>query len=220
MTTGGCRDFEDLIADHAEGALDESRRWPIEAHLSECAACRAALAELRWIDQVLARSLNQADPAGLLAPAAAKARCGRPRLVLPRPIFAASVATIIFTAALGWFAWRRGGQDRRFVAGGDLAPLKDRSSHGSSGPRGRLDGDAGTGGRKPQAAEQLERRFAELKAAIDRETGAAQLAAAAEVLAAEPTVAEYARESLRYLAAVYPDTVAGRAAAERLTTGP
>lgn len=207
--TNACQQFEDDLADFADGALGDARRWLVEAHLSECAACRAALAEARWIDRVLARSLNQADAAGLLAPAAAQAQRGRPWLAPPRPAFAASVATIVFTAALGWFAWRRGGPDGRFVAGGDLAPQKNRSSHGSSGPRGR----------PPVTDQALDRQFAALRSAIDREAGAAQLAAAAEMLAGEPVLDDYAHESLRFLAAVYPDTAAGRAASVRLASG-
>jgi hypothetical protein len=44
-----CRDYEALIGDYVDGALDEAQRASFESHLSTCASCRAVVTDFNVI---------------------------------------------------------------------------------------------------------------------------------------------------------------------------
>ena len=61
-----CTDAEPLLAAAADGALDDTRRARLEAHLATCAECRAALEGQRQVAAILASAVqNEVSPAFL-----------------------------------------------------------------------------------------------------------------------------------------------------------
>ena len=56
-----CKEMEDLLPGLIDGALPETEKKRIEAHLEACASCRKAFADLRKSDERL-KSLGEVDP--------------------------------------------------------------------------------------------------------------------------------------------------------------
>lgn len=194
-----CRELEALLGDFAGGEIAASERRELQSHLAECAACREALGELRWIDALLSRSLREAPVEHLLTlPGGAIASRPTPRVAGVRPAFALAVAGF-----LAFFIWgMMWGFPRERPQGGSVA---------QSGPREHSEA------RAPQTESANEaRRWADLQAAIEREASAARLAASAEALAGQAATDGYAVESLRLVANTFPETRAGIDAARRV----
>lgn len=63
MTTDACRECESLLVRAADGALEVGDQAALDAHLRECAACRAALTDQRAVrDAFTARPPLRAQP--------------------------------------------------------------------------------------------------------------------------------------------------------------
>lgn len=95
-----CPDAEmrDLLPDVVHGALDESARMRVEAHLATCATCRAELALLQRIHGSLMRPVPlDVERIASALPRAAAAR-PRPVLVQWRRAAAIAIAAIGLTA--------------------------------------------------------------------------------------------------------------------------
>jgi len=56
-----CNDYGDAIAEFVDGTLDAAGQRALERHVSECAACRALVADLKTI-QATAFTLNRHEP--------------------------------------------------------------------------------------------------------------------------------------------------------------
>jgi anti-sigma factor RsiW len=195
-----CRELEALLGDFAGGESAASERRELQTHLAECAACREALRELRWIDALLSRSLREAPVEHLLTlPGGAVEPRLAPRVAWVRPAFAAAAAGLLV-----FFIW---GMVRGFARG--------RPQGGSVAQSGLLEHGEAT--RAPQTESASEaRQWADLQAAIEREASAARLAASAEALIGQAATDGYALESLRLVANTFPETRAGIDAARRV----
>lgn len=184
-------------ADYAEGGPGEREHRELQAHLAECADCRRALGELRWVEALLSASLREAPVESL--PTLPARNIGSRRVGWLRPALAAA-AVLAALVAWGVFHVRRSeprAPNERSVAAKNAA--------GPQSPRSNTSNDR--------------LQWSDVEAAIEREASAARLAASAEVLAAEAGADEYARRSWRLLAETFPETRAGRDAARRATPG-
>ena len=56
-----CKEIEDLLPGMIDGALPETEKQRIEAHMETCASCRKALADLRMSDERV-KSLEEVEP--------------------------------------------------------------------------------------------------------------------------------------------------------------
>lgn len=105
----------DRLSEYLDGALAPAERVALEAHLADCAACTATLAELRRV-VARARALDDRAPAADLWPGIA-ARIGARGTVLPfaRParrrisftvpqLAAAGIAIVALSFGAGWLA--------------------------------------------------------------------------------------------------------------------
>jgi len=61
-----CNLVREQLADYSVGFLEDADRGRIEAHLASCDACRAHLAELRALDQLMAADRVSAPPTLML----------------------------------------------------------------------------------------------------------------------------------------------------------
>jgi anti-sigma factor RsiW len=104
-----CEHYEEAIGELADGAgMDEARQVAVEAHVQECASCRALLADLRQIRAAAAHLPAEAVPdrvwarlsAQLPIPAAPAERAGVLRILFggPRLRFAWGAATLAIAA--------------------------------------------------------------------------------------------------------------------------
>ena len=57
-----CEEFEELSGAYALEAVTPAEREEAQAHLSECAACRYLLQELRAVVHLLPYSVSQVNP--------------------------------------------------------------------------------------------------------------------------------------------------------------
>ena len=141
MTETTHSDIEDLLGAYALDAVDGEERALVDAHLDECARCRAEVAEHRETAALLAFSGADA-PAGLwegissqLERPDAQVLDFRPKKAVTRSVeqprwmvAVAAVATVV-VAAVGGLGWKVVDQDRQLdrlagrVADGDLAAL-------------------------------------------------------------------------------------------------
>lgn len=115
------RHFDDQIAIYALGALPAGEREELEAHLRDCASCRAKLSEARALVHLLPRSVEPVQPSpetkrGLFARVEAdlaQEATGRPQTVpvvrstVPRglrlsvPTLAVGLAAVLILVVLG-----------------------------------------------------------------------------------------------------------------------
>ncbi|MFP5326269.1 MAG: anti-sigma factor domain-containing protein [Acidimicrobiia bacterium] len=141
MTDTPHSEIEDLLAAYALDAVDSEERALVDAHLDECARCRAEVAEHRDTAALLAYSGADA-PAGLWDGISSKLeRPDAPVISLrppavsthrreqPRWLVAVAAASAIVLGAVGALGWKVVDQDREFdrlagrVAQDDLAAL-------------------------------------------------------------------------------------------------
>ncbi|HUY89580.1 MAG TPA: zf-HC2 domain-containing protein [Pirellulales bacterium] len=194
-----CSDFQSRLADYADGELGECDQREVQTHLAECAGCREALGELRWIDTLLSESLREAPGEGWLTlpgDETAATPNGLPRFRWARPALAAAAGLLALAA---WGLSRNGSDERRQPNQYHVAA---KSARPAASPPAE------------PASERLE--WAALQAEIEREANAARLAASAEVLAGQAGADVYALDSWRLLAETFPETHAGRDAARRV----
>ena len=96
-----CHDVKPLLLDHLYGALNDADASAVQAHLRDCDACRAALADARSDRDLLAEAARVA--AGDLVLAAPSALPSPTLSPWPRRISIAAAASILLAAgALGW----------------------------------------------------------------------------------------------------------------------
>jgi anti-sigma factor RsiW len=105
-----CKTTRDLLSPYLDGELPPRRRAAAADHLGGCAACRAALEELRALDTEL-RLQPRPEPGPRFA-AAVMARLGEPRARRWSPLPAAAY-TLLFLAVFGLGFW---------FSAGDAAP--------------------------------------------------------------------------------------------------
>ena len=141
MTETPHSEIEDLLGAYALDAVDDDERAVIDAHLDECARCRAEVAEHRETAALLAFSGSDA-PAGLWEgistqlerPGAEVVELSdrlrpTPSQGQPRWLAAVAAAAAIVVAAVAGLGWKVIDQDRQLdrlasrVAQGDLAGL-------------------------------------------------------------------------------------------------
>lgn len=140
MTDTPHSEIEDLLAAYALDAVDSEERALVDAHLDECARCRAEVAEHRDTAALLAYSGADA-PAGLWDGISSKLeRPDAPVIALrppgvsadrgqPRWLVAVAAAVAIVLGAVGALGWKVVDQDRELdrlasgVAQADLAAL-------------------------------------------------------------------------------------------------
>jgi len=104
-----CRDWNDRLLDSALGALEPSRACAVEAHVRSCAACAAALHQLRArvkeIDEALPQLVQEAQPplgfhARLLAAIAAHSQPASRHTRWFQPMAAAGLLAVLALAIL------------------------------------------------------------------------------------------------------------------------
>ena len=64
--TWTCLDTEERLTEYLEGQLAAGERALVEAHLAECAACRALAAQMRWLEARLPHLEPEVEPSGLV----------------------------------------------------------------------------------------------------------------------------------------------------------
>lgn len=193
-----CFEIKSRLSDYADGELSKRERREVQTHLAECAECRKALGEFRWIDRLLTESLREAPVERWLTlpgdePVAPQSASQRRRWA--QATLAAAAAGLLALAAWSLVGNRQ--SERR--------PPDDE----------RVAAKAAVESPPVEVAGEQD-RWTELHAEIEREASAAQLAASAEILAAQPGANEYAGQSWRLLAEMFPETQAGREAARRV----
>ncbi len=107
-----CQEYEVLIGDAADDAIDEASRQQLDAHLAVCPACRQMAEDFRVI-RSSALELEPPLPSPQVWTRIAAAVDGRPS---PRGFFgfgmpvwpqlAAAAVAIVVAAGVGWMAWR------------------------------------------------------------------------------------------------------------------
>lgn len=132
----------DRLDDYFDGALAPSEAGRFESHLSDCAACREAVGEQRWIDDLL-RSNEAAALEAMPAPATVAMAKPRPRRV--STMVAAAAAAVAATAALFIPLLRRSESDRGGEGLGEGRPTVAKASTPELSPAPD-DARVGTGG--------------------------------------------------------------------------
>lgn len=61
-----CLNTEERLLEYLEGELPATERVLVEAHLTECAACRALVGQVRWVEARLPRLEPEVEPAWLV----------------------------------------------------------------------------------------------------------------------------------------------------------
>jgi anti-sigma factor RsiW len=119
-----CAQARTLLGAHLDNELDVRSSLDIEAHLGECAACRAELADLRTLHEAAGAHLSRYAPTPAFEARLATAVGARPR---PRSAWlAASALGTIAMAAILLFLVRPGdGADRRL--GDEIVDAHTRS---------------------------------------------------------------------------------------------
>ncbi|MFQ6098624.1 MAG: anti-sigma factor family protein, partial [Armatimonadota bacterium] len=67
MSSKACHEYEELVYMHSEGVLAPGDARRLERHLTECAACRNVLTELRALEQALREMPREPAPQGFAA---------------------------------------------------------------------------------------------------------------------------------------------------------
>ena len=98
-----CKEIEDLLPGMIDGALPETEKKRIEAHLETCASCRKALADLRTSDERV-KSLEEVEPPPWLKTrvmARVREEAGQKEGILPE------ASSIRFTSRFPYRPWPR-----------------------------------------------------------------------------------------------------------------
>ncbi len=225
-----CEEISAWLVDFADSDLPEPDRGRVEAHVSDCAACRAELGRLHRSLE-LARSVWQENASRALSLASIQSpRVAARGLYVPtriplsaqgsissrRLVAAAAAGAAAVLVVLGaWLLWRPGG-------GGEVASVPSVPSVRDGGPEGAVEMSPGgaapagevegsSGGRSP-AGNTAPPEDLDVEAIIAREGRAARLAAAIAFLATEPSLKEYRERAERYLQETYPEAAAARPA--------
>lgn len=184
MTEHDCQTIADLLVDYADGQLPAAQARPVEQHLAGCPACRRQVEQLgRSLELAQELWQQQADRA------AAAGQPGRSRGWRRRIVAIAAAAAVVIVAGAAMWLWLAAGP-------GVTAPTPGEGMVQTTGPAG----------------VSLAANWQEAERSIFREERAARLAAAADILAAQPGGRELAADSYRYLAKNYSDTHSGRQA--------
>lgn len=101
-----CQAYEALIGDYVDGTMDEARRAEFESHLSECASCRAVVADFTVIRSASLSLEPQVPPAHVWRKLSAALDAE------PKPLFGTSwwrafapvAAMTVLVAGLSWTA--------------------------------------------------------------------------------------------------------------------
>ena len=120
-----CQEYEVLIGDAVDDAIDDGSRQRLDAHLAVCAACRQMAEDFRVIrssaldlerpvpsPQVWTRIAANLDTRRVIGSDPMRRRVSW-GLTLQWPQLAAAATVIVFAAGIGWMAWR------------DLSPAAD-----------------------------------------------------------------------------------------------
>lgn len=201
MTESSCGDIAELLVDYADGELSPADAFRVEAHLATCGDCRGELDRLRR-SLVTAKAVWSEAASGVSAPVSRPSR--RRRRLVP---MAAAASVSLLAAAVAWVLLGL----HRTNDGPTGAPprqvVETRQTDG--GP------DENNGVREEPAPN-----LREIESQIARADRSARLAVSAELLSSRPELQPYRKQADRYLAAVYPDTAAGSAAAGRIADDP
>src|SRR2546423_5171640 len=139
-----CEAFDAALPDYLEGTLDESRRAPVQEHLSECVRCAGLVRDLEKIqrdafalpDMVPSRDLWQGIEARIAAPVIPlAAQPGRQRRYAPAWMGVAAAALIVTTAGITYMLTARS-----FQGGNQQVAVLTPARNSTSGPS-----DADTG---------------------------------------------------------------------------
>jgi predicted anti-sigma-YlaC factor YlaD len=197
MSANRCEDIAATLVDYADEELSARESSAIADHLAQCAGCRARLKALRrsleLVRVVWADSEMEAVGA---APASSVAEKRRrvAWLTRRRTALAAAVVALLIAGGLLWHSVGPGLQTAPRIVD---APVTLPSTSTSA-----------TGGPTPSDIEEQ----------ITRVGIAAQLLAAADVLAAQRGGEDIACERYRYIVAAYPGSGAATESGDRLLT--
>ncbi len=188
MNEPTCDSIAEMLVDYSDGDLSASDRRRVERHLSGCPACRSEVERLgRSLE--LARSVwDQAAAEASRCTIALRAPRPRRRETRVRLAAVAAACAALVLAGLGvWLL--AGGHGEVAWREGPASP--QRPEVASTGPKAA--GPSGELG---------------IETILARETRAARLAAAARLLATEPSLKAYRVEAERYLTETYPEASA------------
>lgn len=155
-----CEEFDTALPDYLEGTLDDSRRAPVERHLSECVRCTSLLRDVENIskqaaalpDMVPSRDLWQGIEARIAAPVIPlAARPERQKRFVPAWMGVAAAALIVSTAGITYVLTARS-----FGAAPTLTsariPAPDSQTQSSTGTTPTLPVDVGGSGQSVATA--------------------------------------------------------------------
>ena len=188
MNEPSCDNIIEMLVDYSDGELSAADRQRVESHLSGCPACRSEV-------ERLGRSLELARSVWTQA-AEETARCAtelRRRSPLRRQsrfrlaAVAAACAALLLVGLGRWL----------LVGGSREVASRQRPARAEPG---------GIDPAEPKAVAPSEDTGVE--EILARETRAARLAAAARLLATEPSLKAYQVEAERYLTETYPEASA------------
>ncbi|HUJ40417.1 MAG TPA: zf-HC2 domain-containing protein [Candidatus Acidoferrales bacterium] len=136
-----CLNSEERLMEYLEGQLPATERALVEAHLAECAACRALAGQVRWLETRLPHLAPELEPAWLV-PKILQATTGaerKPRenllktlvAALTSPRFALGLGTV---AATIFILFQALGINPKKITADDLNPVNlyrmaDRQAH-------------------------------------------------------------------------------------------
>lgn len=185
MNKPSCEIIAEMLVDFSDGDLSAVDRKRVESHLSGCAACRCEVERLgRSLElarSVWAQAAAEASRCAVEPPRQPPAR--RRDRFRPAAVLAASAAVILAGVGTWWL-----------VGGSREVALRERLA------------SAGWGGGVPaEPTVAVPPDDSGVDELLARKTRAARLAAAARLLATEPSLKVYQAEAERYLSQAYPE---------------
>lgn len=187
MNERSCDIIADLLVDFSDGELSVADRERVESHLAGCPVCRGQVERLGHSLE-LARSVWAESAAEASRCATALGRRPPPRRET-RFRLAAVAAACAIVVLVGLGLWLLVGGSR------EVASRQQPELTGRGGSRDVAE---------PIAAAPSD--AADIGEILARKTRAARLAAAARLLATEPSLKAYQIEAERYLAQAYPES--------------
>lgn len=188
MTRATCETVRNRLVEYSDGDLDTATDRVISDHLEICAACRDELSHLR-------KSLDYARE--IWRHSAEDAPAIDVRSLPPRHDLRKTVATAAVLSAVVAGVWLLGKSPLWKTRDADRHEVVKQIPH-------------------PAAAESERGKMSDLASLIAREAQSARLAASRQMLAAQPSLADYSREADTYLATAYKNSSAGAQARQRL----